>query len=132
MRPKPGLYTLKRDVQNPNPRKGDGTRRNDWRRRPTVPAGTEVLVSLDPFLTSDLKRDVLTMRLKNEEVHDKTAWFEALSEALQPKERSMRNILETNRTDGQSVLKRLIAMGKITLDDIEEAAEAEMAKLIGR
>jgi hypothetical protein len=130
---KTGLYRLTKDVANPN---GDRRVKHDWRRLPLIKAGTKFEVEVRTAEVEGTGKTrfyavlarVGTYKIASATLHE--AVFKAVVEALEPAERTLADYVRAS--SGETILKKLIANGKITLADVAEVVgeENDLAPLL--
>jgi hypothetical protein len=119
----PGHYKLSRDVQNPKPDR----RSKDWDKISSWPAGTLIYVRAQEYGSS-----IEFVQSRWPTLHSIgpgcSEQYEAIGAALVPVEETYKRLLHRlSVRDTYWLLKRLVTSGKVTLADIELAADEEDA-----
>lgn len=129
----PGVYKLTCDVASPHP---DRRTRHDWRRRPTIPAGSKFQVMLvEAWELGDLKdpkRVYLKLRKLGEahgslyEVRDRHELWALIVPHLERQEMTVRDYLreidDKMSVGAADILERLIATGALTVEQMQQTA----------
>lgn len=131
----PGLYLLKQNVLNPSP---DRRMKYDWRKKPVWPKGAKFHVEADHFdmdVAGGRRVEFVVMFMsgngRSSRISEHDDLFKLLAPALEPasvEKQTLDDLLgrEPNLNLAKAALERLLASGKLTLDDIE-AALADVA-----
>ncbi len=118
----PGHYVLTRDVKNPKPDR----RSKDWNKLEMWPKGTQIYVRQTNVDTQIEFIESRWPTLHSVDSYSET--YDGIAAALEPAKETYKRLLHRIHVRNTWwLLKRLVAMGKITFADIEQAANEEDA-----
>jgi hypothetical protein len=138
----PGHYRLSQDIQNPHV---DRRVKHDWWLLPTIPAGARFLVEqrmVKSLFDNEDQLQTSVLRVWNDGSYSVVGWWCDGDEGTERWNLIAENLLPVNTMDLRGlfaqegfhnleyrILEELLASGKLTLKDIEEAGTAAYRKL---